>query len=145
MAQRRCKVSYPALGIIERAAGLLRDRYPQDPIRWKGGGREQAEQAIAAARWAFHFSKDMPCYARKLIAASVLFYELIMLHPLIDGNKRLATLVLDAFLIRNGLPRPREIYKAALRVAAGEWSQEDVYCWLLRIYSAGRARRRKGG
>ncbi|WP_131160247.1 Fic family protein [Aeropyrum pernix] len=75
-------------------------------MRWKGGGREQAEQAIAAARWASRFSSGQPCYARKLAAAAALFYEIIMLHPLVDGNKWLATLVLNAFLARNSLPRP---------------------------------------
>ena len=144
MGKRRCRISYPTLMVFERAVDHLRARYPLDPIRWKGGGREQAEQAIAAARWAFRFSKDRPCYARKLTAAAALFYEVITLHPLVDGNKRLATLMLDAFLIKNGLPRPRRIAEAALRVAGGEWGQEDVYQWLLRVYKAWRARRRGG-
>ncbi|MCE4612101.1 MAG: Fic family protein [Desulfurococcales archaeon] len=141
MSKRKCRISYPTLRVFERAVDLLRSRYPSDPIRWKGGGREQAEQAIAAAKWAFRFSKDEPCYARKLAAAAALFHEIISLHPLVDGNKRLATLMLDAFLIKNGLPRPRRIAEAALRVAGGDWSQEDVYQWLLRVYRAWRARR----
>ena len=62
-----------------------------------------------------------------------------------DGNKRLATLILDAFLIRNRLPRPKRIAEAALRVAGGEWGQEDVYEWLHRVYCASKARRKKGG
>ena len=70
------------------------------------------------------------------MAAAVLFYEIITLHPLVDGNKRLATLLLDAFLIKNGLPRPKTIYEAALRAASSEWGQEDVYKWLLRVYNA---------
>ena len=107
----------------------------------EGRRQGQAEQAIAAARWAFRHSRSQPFYARKLAAAATLFHELVTLHPLVDGNKRLATLILDAFLIRNRLPRPRELYGVALQVAAGEWGQEDVRRWLLRVYRASRARR----
>ena len=141
----RCRVHYPSVEVIERAVELLRSRYPQDSIGWRGGGRELAGQAVAAARWAFRFSEGRPCIVRKLAAAAALFYEIIRLHPLVDGNKRLATLVLDAFLIRNRLPRPRRIAGAALRVAAGEWSQEDVYQWLLMVYQESRARSGRGG
>ena len=143
--KRVCRVKYPSLRVFEAAVDLLRSRYPGDPVEWKGGGREQAGQAVEAARWAFRFSRGQPCYARKLAAAAALFYEIITLHPLVDGNKRLATLVLDAFLIRNRLPRPRRIAEAALRVAGGEWGQEEVYQWLLRVYRASRARRKRGG
>ncbi len=137
-----CRVALPPLRVFEVAVSMLAKRYPVDPIEWKGGGRRQAEQAIAAAKWAFQFSKGRPCHERKLAAAATLFYEIIMLHPLIDGNKRLATLMLDAFLLKNRLPRPRKIYQAALRVAGREWSREDVYRWLLRVY---RAKRPSGG
>ena len=111
----------------------------------EGGGREQVEQAIAAAKWAFQFSRGQPCYARKLAAAVVLFYELVMVHPLTNGNKRLASVMLWAFLRVNRLPRPWNIAEAALKAAGGEWGQEDVYKWLLRVYRASRARRRRGG
>lgn len=142
--KQACVINYPTLRVLERAVELLRNRYPLDSIGWKGGGKEQAGQAIAAARWAFQLSEDQPCYARKLATAAALFYELITLHPLLDGNKRLATLVLDAFLITNRLPRPKEIYTVALRAAAGELSQEDVNQWLLQVYRAGRARKSGG-
>ena len=144
MAGRRrvCRIRYPTLRIMERIVEGLRELYPGDPIQWKGGGREQAEQAIAAARWAFRFSRSQPCYERKLAAAAALFYEVITLHPLTDGNKRLASVLLWAFLRVNGMPRPRRIAEAALRVAGGEWSQEDVHQWLLLVY---RARRKRGG
>lgn len=67
------------------------------------------------------------------------------MHPLVDGNKLLATLILDSFLIVNNLPRPRGIADAALRVASGEWTQEDVRKRLLGVYRAKRARRKRGG
>ena len=143
--KRRCAISYPTLRVIERVVNMLRDIYPMDSIEWKGGGVEQVEQAIAAARWAFQLSKDRNCYARKLAAAAALFYELIMLHPLTDGNKRLASITLWAFLRVNRLSRPRNIAEAALKVASREWGQEDVYKWLWRVYRASRSRSGRGG
>ncbi len=143
--KHRCTISYPTLGVIERVVNVLRDLYPMDPIEWKGGGVEQVGQAIAAARWAFKFSKGQPCYARKLAAAAALFYELIMLHPLTDGNKRLASITLWAFLRVNRLPRPRKIAEAALKVASREWRQEDVYKWLLRVYRTSKSRSGQSG
>lgn len=140
--RKQCRVRYPGYRVFDHAVSILRELYPEDLIRWKGGGRAQVNQAIAAARWSFRFSKNKPCYSRKLAAAAALFYEIIMLHPLIDGNKRLATIMLWIFLKANRLPRPRNIADAALRVAVGEWSQEDVYKWLLRVYLARRTRQK---
>jgi len=141
---RKCRISYPTVRTFERAVEKLRREYPEDSIDWKGGGREQVMQAIAAARWAFQLSRGKLCYARKIAAGADLFYEVAMLHPLIDGNKRLAVVMLAGFLVMNRLPRPRpgSLYRAVLRVVGGEWSQEDVYRWLLRVY---RAKRKKRG
>ena len=142
--EKACKIRYPTLRLVERAVEKLKEVYPRDLIRWKGGGMDQVGQAIAAARWAFQFSKDQPCYSRQLAAAAAFFYELVMLHPLTDGNKRLASVMLWAFLRVNRLPRPKRIAEAALKVASGEWGQEDVYQWLLRVYRASRVRKRGG-
>jgi len=127
-----CGIVYPGLEVFEEAVRLLGERYPGDAIEWKGGGREQVLQAVAAARWAFRAAAGRGCLAAGLAAAATLFYEIVTLHPLVDGNKRLATLMLDAFLIVNGLPRPGEMACAALRVAGGEWGREEVYRWLAR-------------
>ena len=144
MKARKCRVFYPTTGTFERAIEKLRQEYPEDSIDWKGGGREQVTQAIAAAKWAFQLSRGKPCYARKLAAGAALFYETAMLHPLIDGNKRLAVVMLAAFLVKNRLPGPRpgSPYRVVLRIVSGEWSQKDVYRWLLRVY---RAKRKKRG
>ena len=140
MEAKKCKIRFPTIRALDYAVSRLRELYPSDPIGWKGGGREQAEQAVAIARWTFKFSRGRPCYERKLLAAATLFYEIIMLHPLVDGNKRLATTMLWAFLKANKLPRPKNIADAALKVASREWGQEDVHQWLLRVY---RARKRR--
>ena len=94
-----CQVKYPLLDVVDSAVAKLKELYPEDLIQWKGGGREQVRQAIASAKWAFYYTEGLPCYKRKL-AAAALFYELIILHPLVDGNKRLAVLILAAFLFK---------------------------------------------
>jgi len=111
---------------------MLASRYRDELIMWKGGGRGQADQALSLARWIFERLHHIPCTQRKLYSTASFFYEIIKLHPLIDGNKRLATLLLDAVLIANGLCRPERIAEAALHVAAGEWGPEDVYHYLLK-------------
>ncbi len=127
-----CEVKYPPLDVVDRAVAKLKELYPKDLIQWKGGGREQVMQAIASAKWAFYYAEGLPCGRRKLAAAATLFY----LHPLVDGNKRLTVLILAAFLFKNGLPTPKtgDMYVAALKVASGEWKQDDVYSWLLGVY-----------
>lgn len=104
MGKRTCRIRYPTLQVIGQAVEKLKALYPDDYIQWKGGGKKQAEQAIAAAKWAFGFSKGKPCYERKLAAAAALFYEIIMLHPLADGNKRLAVVMLGSFQSRACFP-----------------------------------------
>jgi hypothetical protein len=136
-------VRYPSLRVFEFAVERLRELYPGDPISWRGDGRRLAEQAVAGARWAFQLSRGEACYERKLWAAAALFYEVIMLHPLTDGNKRLASIMLWAFLRANGLPKPRRVAHSALRVAGGEWGLDDVYKWLLRVYKRSRSGERR--
>lgn len=131
-------IRFPSKRALEYAVDRLRMMYPGDRIQLRGRGL--LLQAVDAARWSARFHRG-PCYERKLAAAASLFYEVIMLHPLVDGNKRLGTLLLEAFLRANGLPRPRRIYHAALKVAGREWGVEEVYRWLLRVYRA----RRGGG
>ena len=145
-AEKKCRVFYPTTRTFERAVEKLRLEYPEDRIEWKGGGREQVMQAVAAARWAFQSSRGRPCYARKLAAGAALFYEIAMLHPLIDGNKRLSVVMLAAFLVKNRLPGPKpgSLYRAALKVVGGEWTREDVRRWLQRVYKA-RITRKRGG
>ena len=41
MGKRTCRIHYPTLRVLERAVELLRNRYPLDPIEWKGGGRDR--------------------------------------------------------------------------------------------------------
>ncbi len=52
-------------------------------------------------------------------SAASLFYDIIMDHPLVDGNKRSAVLMLNAYLFRNGysLRGIEELYELAIKVA----------------------------
>lgn len=101
--------------------------YPYDEIRV--ALLEALESITEAARLAARYTRG-DCTRRKIAAAATLFYEVIARHPLTDGNKRLVTLLLDAFLAENGLRQPPTIYEAAVRVARGEWSLGDVIEWL---------------
>lgn len=110
------------------AVEKLRKSYPEDHIRVVSNG--VLERAIEFAKAAAHYTQGS-CTDKKLAAAAALFYEIIAGHPLTDGNKRLATLVLKAFLLKNGLKRPI-VYGVAIRVARGEWGFEEIYNWLKR-------------
>ena len=125
-SKRRCIIYYPTMKALLYAVEKLRTRYPEDYIRIVS--RTALERVIESAKTAAHYTHGS-CTARKVAAAAALFYEIIAGHPLTDGNKRLATLMLKAFLIKNRLRRPIA-YNAAIKVARGEWGFEEVHNWL---------------
>ncbi len=131
--RRKCKIYYPTVEALLYAVEKLRRAYPEDHIHI--ASKAALERAIESARAAAGYTPGS-CMDKKLSAAATLFYEIVAGHPLTDGNKRLATLVLKAFLLRNGLRRP-VAYRAAIKVASGEWSLEDVYKWLRRVHKGG--------
>lgn len=56
-------------------------------------------------------------------------------HPFVDGNKRTAAIVSMAFLDRNGveIDAPQvEVYRAFMRVAAGEMTEKELSRWFER-------------
>lgn len=60
-------------------------------------------------------------------------YGLAKNHPFIDGNKRVAFVVMAVFLELNGysLDAPEdEVVQVMLRLAAGEETQESIAQWL---------------
>ncbi len=93
------------------AVEKLRTSYPEDHIRVASYG--VLERAIEFAKAAARYTQGS-CTDKKLAATAALLYEVIVGHPLTDGNKRLATLVLKAFLLKNRLTRPT-VYRAAIR------------------------------
>ena len=124
-----CEVRLPTLCDLLYAVDVLKRLYPRDEIH--PVSLDALKAAVEASRQALLYTRG-DCISRTLTAAAVLFYELIERHPLSDGNKRLATLVLRAFLDRNGLPQPRIVYRAAVATAKGEWGLEEVTQWLHR-------------
>ena len=115
------------------AVEKLRQLYPEDNIHVVS--RSALEDAISAAKFAAAYAGGA-CREKRLMAAATLFYEIITRHPLSDGNKRLATLMLEAFLVKHGFEMP-VAYRAAIKVASGEWGLEDVYKWLKRSLEDG--------
>lgn len=130
--RRRCVIYYPTLEALLYAVERLKQLYPEDHIHVTMRGA--LEDAVSAARFAAAFTRG-PCREKKLVAAATLFYEIIARHPLSDGNKRLAAIMLAAFIRKNSLkaPRPGSVWRVAIRVAAGGWGSEEVKRWLQRI------------
>ena len=128
----RCRIYYPTMKTLLYAVEKLRRAYPEDHIH--AAMRGALEDAVSAARFATAFTRGS-CREKKLAAAATLFYEIIARHPLSDGNKRLATIILLAFLRKNSLkmPQPGRVWRAAIHVAAGDWGSDEVKRWLKRI------------
>lgn len=128
----KCVIHYPTLKALLYAVKKLKMLYPEDEVRV--AAETALEDAIAAAKFAASFTKGS-CREKKLAAAATLFYEIIARHPLVDGNKRLATVILTAFMYKNALktPPPGSVWVAAIRVAAGEWGPWEVRRWLERL------------
>ncbi|SRR6266705_543940 len=65
--------------------------------------------------------------------AAFLLYNLVIRHPFINGNKRTAFEVVDAFLELNGYilrAKTDEIYGLVSDISAGKMSQTDVEDWI---------------
>ena len=128
MARKRCVARFPKLKHLHLAISILKRMYPEDPIELVDRGA--LESAISMARHVFRSWRGS-CLDRKVAAGVRLFYEIIQLHPLVDGNKRLATLLLGAYLIVNGLTTKRAYLKElAIKVARGELDFEGAVRWL---------------
>ncbi len=110
--------------------------YPQDPIAVVS--RDTLESIIEGARYAAWYTRAR-VGVRSCVAAATLFYA-IASHPLTDGNKRLAVVLLRAFLWANRVRQPDFVYEAAVRVARGEWGVDDVIKWLRRALGAWKPR-----
>jgi death on curing protein len=54
-------------------------------------------------------------------------------HPFVDGNKRIAFVLMDTFLARNGFElqaNEEEAYETMMRLAAGALSKDSLSAWL---------------
>ncbi|MBA2399595.1 MAG: type II toxin-antitoxin system death-on-curing family toxin [Bradyrhizobium sp.] len=91
-----------------RDEGLLRSL--ERPVnKWR---YEQAELAELASAYAFGLAKN---------------------HAFIDGNKRIAFMVMRVFLLKNEVafsPKPEHATAIILSLAAGEVSEESLTRWI---------------
>jgi death on curing protein len=92
-----------------RDEGMLRSALERPINNWK---YEQAPLAELAAAYAFGLAKN---------------------HPFVDGNKRIAFMVMMTFLRRNGVafaPDPAQATTIILALAAGEVSEGGLTRWI---------------
>jgi len=141
--KQKCRARFPRVTVLIAFVGLLKRAYPQDPIELVDRGALEA--AVESARMVFRLARAQPCRARIVLAGAKLFEELILRHPLVDGNKRLATLTLGTYLVKNGFPRRRVAAcvteDLAIKVALGRTSYRGVARWLRRcLRSEGRGK-----
>jgi death-on-curing protein len=96
-------------------------------------GLPLAESALAAPFAGFGGEEVYPAREQK---AAVLLERLVRNHPLPDGNKRTAFLVMLQFLERNGRrweePDVSEDGETVRRLAAREISADDAEDWIRR-------------
>lgn len=83
------------------------------------------ESALFAPQWQIAGKFVYPYLSEQ---GAVLFYEIIKLHPFLNGNKRLACITLLTFLFLNGQwikVNWEEFYKIAKEVAKSSTSERD--------------------
>lgn len=135
-----CRVDIPSKDHIEHVIYKLRELYPDDELIIMNSS--VISSAIEAAKISFRHSKGS-CIDRKVIALSRLFYELIMGHPLVNGNKRLSTLVLIYSIMRNDLIVSKEMLTSlAINTAEGKLNFKELYKYLRRHVRESRACRK---
>ena len=65
--------------------------------------------------------------------AATLCFGLIKNHPWVGGNKRTATVLVQVFLLRNGMKLnavPSDLVMMAMAVEADQWNVEEVEIWM---------------
>ena len=87
------------------------------------------ESALARPEQIFHYEPQSSL--GKLAAAYA--FGIAKNHPFVDGNKRTAFLTSALFLAKNGFflnaAQPEAVI-ATLRLASGEWQEEQYAAWL---------------
>lgn len=92
---------------------------------------EKLETALAAPRAAYDNRQIYPTFSQQ---AAVFFYEMIKLHPFLNGNKRIACVSLMTFLLLNSYwlkTNWKELYDIAITVASSNPENRDGVLKLL--------------
>src|ERR1700723_368901 len=96
-----------APGLLDE--GMLRSALERPINKWR---YEQSDMAELAAAYAFGLAKN---------------------HAFVDGDKRIASLTMRGFLLKNGVafdPEPAQAATIILPLAAGEVSKESLTRWI---------------
>ncbi len=117
-------VYYPTASLVERAIRVLRRLYPEDYIVFM----RSVDDILSAAKWCRLRARSTR--DKILWYATCLFYYFITGHPLSDGNKRCASLLLLWFLEKNNYEVIGDLYTLALNIALSKTSLEETYKWL---------------
>ena len=107
----------------------------QDVIAQSGGSPEIRDEGLldSALNAPFQTFAGMELYPTIIDKAAHLGYSLIKNHAFVDGNKRIGTHVMLAFLMLNGIDvdyEDEELIQLILGVAAGKISSEQLLAWL---------------
>ena len=107
----------------------------RDVIAQSGGSPEIRDEGLleSALNAPFQTFAGMELYPTIIDKAAHLGYSLIKNHAFVDGNKRIGTHVMLAFLMLNGIDvdyEDEELTRLILGVAAGEISSEQLLAWL---------------
>ena len=118
------RVRYPTLDDVMVILRGLRRAYPKDLIRVMNRGA--IESTLYAVRYAGNELRSFR--ARVSAKAATLLYLMVMNHPLIDGNKRFASILTRYFLILNGYDIDRVLLmRLSLEVAGGSIDPKSLY------------------
>jgi death-on-curing protein len=88
------------------------------------------QSAVAQPRMSFEGEDLYPSVRRK---AAALGFSLVMNHPMVDGNKRLAHASMELFLMLNGYEIDASVEEqesVMLALASGDLSREEFVNWL---------------
>ena len=107
----------------------------RDVIAQSGGSPEIRDEGLleSALNAPFQTFAGMELYPTIIDKAAHLGYSLIKNHAFVDGNKRIGTHVMLAFLMLNGIDvdyEDEELIQLILGVAAGKISSEQLLAWL---------------
>ncbi len=109
--------------------------FHQELIDHFGGEQGIRDEGLldSALNAPFHTFAGDDLYPSFLEKGAKLGYGLVSNHPFIDGNKRIGTLAMMAFLRVNGLSftySQEELINVILDVASGTLSCDELYQWL---------------
>jgi death on curing protein len=132
---------------IERAARLTEEiRYPSAEqvselydLIMRGSGGERGFVSKSNLDYLLDAIRDIGdrLPKRQAIEKKVAFllYNVIVVHPFLNGNKRTAFGLAGAFLEANGYelsPRAKEAYEFLIGIASGKVSEVEVERWVAR-------------